>query len=420
MSQTTTNETLTITKTTQDTHSNNHRFFWPSCLKSLMLLPRSPLTLRLTADCLRACEMWWCRMQTIAVGSCACLKWSLYLSQQVLARHPKNSEFADSTTLVALVGYDNTDNKRDDHENIENHENNSDEEEVTDIIFRDNKVKIDGNIVALIDDNSDTDIDTDVELWWSPRLCTHPNRCFVLDWDDTLLPTTELGNYPDLLYNPSHPLWEDLQKLQNTNIAVIEAMRRVGQVMILTNSEDGWVSLSCQRYMPALWPLLQCVPIISARSRYQDTYPQNGFRWKYEALVECLDDHVTQLIGVGDNPNDARVAWSVAKEVKHLPVQTFRLRVDPSTTELRMQLSSLLRSLPLVLDQTTDMNVVMVPHRNGDEAAAAPASAKHGGAFLYGVAPTFVSYDVDPWSFSAPFSCSPACYYVPAPSDLVC
>lgn len=46
-----------------------------------------------------------------------------------------------------------------------------------------------------------------------------------------------------------------------------------GKTFIITNAAEGWVEYSAQRYLPSLVPILEKIPIISARSRYQPHFP---------------------------------------------------------------------------------------------------------------------------------------------------
>lgn len=57
------------------------------------------------------------------------------------------------------------------------------------------------------------------------------------------------------------------------------------QVIIITNSDEGWVHYSAERYVPKLLPVLDKYQIISARTRYERFYPQQPLCWKAAAFA---------------------------------------------------------------------------------------------------------------------------------------
>jgi hypothetical protein len=57
------------------------------------------------------------------------------------------------------------------------------------------------------------------------------------------------------------------------------------QVIIVTNSDDGWVKYSCERIVPNLLPVLEKYKIVSARSNYEKFYPGQPLCWKAAAFA---------------------------------------------------------------------------------------------------------------------------------------
>jgi hypothetical protein len=57
------------------------------------------------------------------------------------------------------------------------------------------------------------------------------------------------------------------------------------QVIIITNSDDGWVKYSCERIVPTLLPVLEKCKIVSARSSYEKFYPGQPLCWKAAAFA---------------------------------------------------------------------------------------------------------------------------------------
>jgi hypothetical protein len=57
------------------------------------------------------------------------------------------------------------------------------------------------------------------------------------------------------------------------------------QVIIITNSDDGWVKYSCERIVPSLLPALEKYKIVSARTKYEKFYPGQPLCWKAAAFA---------------------------------------------------------------------------------------------------------------------------------------
>jgi hypothetical protein len=63
------------------------------------------------------------------------------------------------------------------------------------------------------------------------------------------------------------------------------------QVIIITNSDEGWVKYSAERYLPNLIPVLKRYRIVSARTRYERFYPNQPLCWKAAAFAHEVNEH---------------------------------------------------------------------------------------------------------------------------------
>ena len=72
-------------------------------------------------------------------------------------------------------------------------------------------------------------------------------------------------------------------------------------MIIITNSDEGWVQFSAERFCPALLPVLSKYPIISARTRYEKFYPCQPLCWKAAAFA----DEVNEIYDSLKNADDA-------------------------------------------------------------------------------------------------------------------
>jgi hypothetical protein len=119
------------------------------------------------------------------------------------------------------------------------------------------------------------------KIWLTPELKPKTHQTVIIfDWDDTLLPTTYLIPFQQLIYQPlSKPLPSAIEKkmveIDEYAARLIQLSKDNGTVLIITNAAEGWVELSAQRFMPKTAKVLRKnVEIISARTKYEKDFPR--------------------------------------------------------------------------------------------------------------------------------------------------
>ena len=65
---------------------------------------------------------------------------------------------------------------------------------------------------------------------------------------------------------------------------------KYGDVIIITNSDEGWVQFSAERYVPNLIPIISKYRIISARTSYEKFYPGQPLCWKAAAFAHEVNE----------------------------------------------------------------------------------------------------------------------------------
>jgi hypothetical protein len=143
----------------------------------------------------------------------------------------------------------------------------------------------------------------------------------IFDWDDTLLPSHWLRAHGLELEGPepSEQQWEALEAL---SVRVAQTLREAasqGTVLLITNAGQGWVELSCAKFMPSLLPLLQSFRIVSARSRFEPQGVQSPAEWKRLAFQEEISRFYRSghknLVSIGDSPHERDALVSVAEQL---------------------------------------------------------------------------------------------------------
>ena len=132
-----------------------------------------------------------------------------------------------------------------------------------------------------------------------------------MDWDDTVLPTFELRNTQFTIPN------DDTRTMFNIYsccvIQTLEKLMEVGDVVIVTNSVEGWVEKSCQMFLPLAWPLVQDIPAIYARTpddRTTDVLELSNAKFTvFKQLVQTYQP--TNILSLGDGVYERNALWKL-------------------------------------------------------------------------------------------------------------
>jgi len=96
----------------------------------------------------------------------------------------------------------------------------------------------------------------------------------LLDWDDTLCPSTWIRSNRGALsfFKPAPNIDKyqvPLRKLEANCEALLRSAMQLGTVIIVTNAMEPWVETSSRHFLPGLLPLVHELPVIYARSVYE-------------------------------------------------------------------------------------------------------------------------------------------------------
>lgn len=181
----------------------------------------------------------------------------------------------------------------------------------------------------------------------------------IFDWDDTLMCSSFFVNLNiSIQSDPTdiHQHWISLDKLSKSVIEVIESSQEYGEVVIVTNAEEGWVQLSAQKFMPELIPILSGIKIYSARSTFEKLYPENYYMWKYMAMKDLIYkkdypyNSKKNIISFGDSIAERLSAINVSKFFFNSISKTVKFSEKSSIEELIKQIDLLRLSLKYIVD----------------------------------------------------------------------
>ena len=111
------------------------------------------------------------------------------------------------------------------------------------------------------------------------------NTIIIIDWDDTLYPTSWATDNGVDLMNPKsrYKYLKHFEKLDNHLSSVLRHMVTLGDVIIVTNAMPEWVELSTS-VLPKTKECITHIDIISARKRYQNKTKMA--EWKKHTFFE--------------------------------------------------------------------------------------------------------------------------------------
>ena len=150
------------------------------------------------------------------------------------------------------------------------------------------------------------------------------NSIIIFDWDDTLLPTSFLV---------SKGIFDsDIEYTKYEKQKLIE----------LENADKGWVEYSSRIFYPSLSNILKKIKIISAKSKFQDQFPDDSRLWKINTFINLTNDinvrKITNIICSGDSLFEIEAAKILASKFSEAFIKTIKFKEKPELAEVYKQL----------------------------------------------------------------------------------
>jgi hypothetical protein len=168
---------------------------------------------------------------------------------------------------------------------------------------------------------------------------------FLVDWDDTLLPTTYLANQ-NLREDSEVPIHfaEELASYSEVVAETIREMRERGRVVIVTNAETGWIDMTCVKFLPGLQSVLNEVEAVSARSMFEPLGFQSPSQWKEEMFAEKIAQHYGasqnrarwNVVSMGDASHEREAIHKVSRATGCL-AKSLKFMERPDVVHLRQE-----------------------------------------------------------------------------------
>lgn len=197
-------------------------------------------------------------------------------------------------------------------------------------------------------------------------------RLIILDWDDTILPSSWVAGEGLRLDEP-HVLparvTAKLQPIEDKATKLIQRACELGTVIVITNAETGWVELSAKRFLPAVVPLLGGVKVVSARSEFEASYPSSPQQWKMAAFGREIrqalahpdvGDAQCTVASLGDSVHEREALHSACRALKS-PVVTKSVKFieHPGLEQLEREMECVTRAFEDIVSPPGNVDLAL-------------------------------------------------------------
>jgi len=179
---------------------------------------------------------------------------------------------------------------------------------------------------------------------------TTDETLLIFDWDDTLLPSAWVQTNQlrlDAGYQVSACHRKELSEVASMAAETLRIAKQLGTVVLITNAERGWIELSCQKFMPMLYPCLESIRILSARTMYERS-GSSPFDWKQQAfkaeitrffgLNDVLDSNARKnVLSLGDSLHEREALHWATSQIHNCVSKSVKFLERPGIEALKRQ-----------------------------------------------------------------------------------
>lgn len=181
----------------------------------------------------------------------------------------------------------------------------------------------------------------------------------VIDWDDTLFPTSSfICKNNKILEDSVKETYINKNYYKELEEAIINLFHNIynmtKDIYIVTNAEKSWVYLTCNRYIPRVLPFLSNIKVYSARDKWEEFFPEESYIWKYNTFRELfLNQRNIILVSIGDSIIEKKVTEEISQEIG-ITYKVIKLIDKPTNTFLLRQIKNLNTIILPILKNTTN------------------------------------------------------------------
>jgi len=194
----------------------------------------------------------------------------------------------------------------------------------------------------------------------------------IFDWDDTVLPSSWVQEQ-GLRLDGESPLSavqkEELAALAKLTTETLRMAKRLGTVVLVTNAERGWIELSCQKFLPSLYPVLENVKQISARSEYERPDLPSPFEWKLRAFESEIgrlfprqpgdEPRRKNILSFGDGVHEREALIHATAQLHNCRTKSLKFVERPRIEQLRKQHALLARCVKRIVHHDGNLDLCL-------------------------------------------------------------
>jgi len=183
----------------------------------------------------------------------------------------------------------------------------------------------------------------------------------IFDYDDTLFPTSFL-NKRGLKLTDVGPIDGKIVAILDQYSQIInktlEMAQKIGHVLIVTNAEERWISLTVEKFLPKSENIVNSFQHISARSIFEPTGIVSPIGWKENAFRMVVEEYLDsigirsgdlgnghpmgngrvgpQVISLGDSAHEREAVLKIASDfgTSRISVKSLKLMERPEIDAL--------------------------------------------------------------------------------------
>lgn len=206
---------------------------------------------------------------------------------------------------------------------------------------------------------------------WNPNYKEKKhNSIIILDWDDTLLPTSFLS--PGGIFNLDIKLSkndsEKLAKIEKEVSNLLNSAIEKGEVFIITNADKGWVEFSASKFYPSIIGILSKIKIISAREEYGNVFPGDSAKWKIQTFLDLQKyinlNLITNLLCFGDSIIEIKAGKILASKFREAFIKTIKFKEAPKLDDLFKQLNLVNQQFNFIYSSVKNLTIKVEKKRN--------------------------------------------------------
>ena len=192
----------------------------------------------------------------------------------------------------------------------------------------------------------------------------------ILDWDDTLFPTTWIHKHKiDIINNTSFLYEKFFKNLDILLHKLFKLLLECGNVIIITNALLNWIDISAS-LLPNLNKLIKesNIPIKSARGEYSHI-TKDPEMWKKMAFREeikhiSINTHINNIISIGD----AEYEYFALINLYDSNINNFKLLKSikfiryPDIVQIYKQIDLLYKCIIKICKETSSLDLELKPN----------------------------------------------------------